>query len=334
MHAMSNNGKRGSRLREKVVRQSVAAFDWGMLESHLRDVALDAAVVDELLGLIRRNKGFVIKGADAGREAARADFSEGLRGHLATHVGPDAVARLTDMLATTSLIESGYGEILRRSASTEAARLLPEVQASAALRRAALNYHELAQDMDARTGRRKRVALQGLRVTRDDGSTYSPDGVLAGICKVTAMVLHLLGQQRGWFDGEGRLTLPEPTEVGSAELDKAGLTEMLAVSWRHWERLEQRCRFFGGRLAAHHGADVPRGRATRDGNARGVRTCDRTGDPRLRGQPAPQRPGRAELPGDAAPDGHTRPGCRVSRHRPTCRQERSSRSRRPSQASS
>lgn len=143
-------------------------------------------------------------------------------------------------------IEAGYAEILRTLQATVAAKLLPEVQASAALCRAASAYHDLMEAFQSVVNSGKELTLQSFRLTRDDGSTYSPDGVLAGINDVTAMTLLLVGHQHKWFDANKYLVIPNRTDPTDDEVYKAGLTEVLAMSWRHWERMEQRCRYFEG----------------------------------------------------------------------------------------
>ena len=71
------------------------------------------------------------------------------------------------------------------------------------------------------------------------------------------MTLLLLGHRRKWFDTEKCLVIPVLTEATDDDVYKAGLTEVLAVSWRHWERMEQRCRYFEGELNISRGIKIP-----------------------------------------------------------------------------
>ena len=104
---------------------------------------------------------------------------------------------------------------------------------------------------------RRELTLQSFRLTRDDGLTYSPDGVLAGINDATTMTLLLLSHQHKWFDANKYLVLPDLTEPTDEEVYKGGLTEVLATSWRHWERMEQRCRYFDGTLKISRKGSLP-----------------------------------------------------------------------------
>ena len=81
--------------------------------------------------------------------------------------------------------------------------------------------------------------------------------MLAGIVDITTMTLMLLGHRYRWFDTEKFLVLPKLPEVTGDEIYKAGLTEVLAASWRHWERMEQRCRYFDGEIKVFTGTDLP-----------------------------------------------------------------------------
>jgi hypothetical protein len=230
------------RLKEGLVKQALKTFAWDKFKQHLLTVHMGEDCVSELLGQIRRSTDFLLKGPDQDREEARAAFIDELRNYLADHVGSDAAAQLGAQIAVIQRIEAGYREILRTQAATVAAKLLPDTQASAALSRAAYSYHELMQAIQSSSKERKELTLQSFRIKRLDGSSYSPDGVLAGIVDVTTMTLFLHGHQNKWFDSQNFLVLPQLPDVTEDEVYKAGLTEVLAASWRNWERMDQRCR--------------------------------------------------------------------------------------------
>ncbi|WP_264715167.1 nuclease-related domain-containing protein [Limobrevibacterium gyesilva] len=245
------------KLKENLVKQALKAFAWSEFRQHLLMVDLDEDGLSELLGHIRRSTDFLIKRPDEAREAARSAFVEELRKFLEKQFGTDAAALLGDEIAVIQQIEAGYREILRTQAATVAAKLRPDTQASAALSRSAYAYHELMEAVHTATTRRKELTLQSFRIKRTDGSSYSPDGVLAGIVDITTMTLMLLGHRYKWFDAQKFLVLPKLPDVTEDEVYKAGLTEALAVSWRHWERMEQRCRYFGGELKVFTAGNLP-----------------------------------------------------------------------------
>jgi hypothetical protein len=252
------------KLKEDAVKQALKTLAWDEFKQHLSVIDLDDDTMTELLGHIRRSSDFLMKRYDERRESARSAFLLQLGKFLEDHVGAGAAAALGDEIAVIRRIEAGYREILRTQESTVAAKLLPEIQAAAALSRSTYAYHTLMEDSLSSILQRKELTLQSLRIKRPDGSSYSPDGVLTSIVDVATMTLLLLGHRHKWFDTEKFLVLPKPPSVTEDEIFKAGLTEVLAASWRHWERMEQRCRYFGGDLKVFTGDDLP-GWATAEG---------------------------------------------------------------------
>ena len=245
------------RLRENLVKQAMKTFAWEAFKQHLSTVDLNANSLSELLSHIRRSTDFLIKRPDEARETTRAAFVEELSKFIENHLGADAAALVGHEMAIIQRIEAGYREILRTQEATVAAKLLPDTQASAALSRSAHAYHELMLAFHSATRQRKELTLQSFRIKQSDGSSYSPDGVLAGIVDITTMTLMLLGHRHEWFDAQKFLVLPKLPDVTDDEVYKAGLTEVLAASWRHWERMEQRCRYFGGEIKVVTGSNLP-----------------------------------------------------------------------------
>lgn len=245
------------RLKDNLVKQALKTFAWDTFKQHLSTVDLDANSLSELLGHIRRSTDFLIKRPDEARETTRAAFVEELSKFIENQLGADAAALVGHEMAIIQRIEAGYREILRTQEATVAAKLLPDTQASAALSRSAYAYHELILALHSATSRRQELTLQSFRIKQTDGSSYSPDGVLAGIVNIATMTLMLLGHRYKWFDAEKFLVLPKLPDVTEDEVYKAGLTEVLAASWRHWERMEQRCRYFGGEIKVFTGSNLP-----------------------------------------------------------------------------
>lgn len=249
--------EQAQRLRENLVKEALKTLAWDKLRKHLLTVHMDEDCVSDLLGHIRRSTDFLIKRPDQARESARAGFTEELRSFLADHVGTGAAAKLGDLIFVLQRIEAGYREIVRTQAATVASKLLPETQVSAAFSRAAYTYQELMEAFYSSAKNRKELTLQSFRIMRDDGSSYSPDDVLAYIVGVTTTTLFLHGHQNKWFDSRNFLVLPHLPDVTEDEVYKAGLTEALAASWRHWERMEQRARYHDGEIKVFAGTDLP-----------------------------------------------------------------------------
>lgn len=237
-----------SSLRENVVKEALKSFAWVKLERHLSTIQLNPQGATKLVDLIRKNADFLLKRPDPAREQARATFVNWLAQYLGKAIGADIATQIDALLTLVQTIEVGYSEILRSLSESEAAKLPPEVQVSSALARSCYGYDELMKEFWADVTRRKKWTAQSLRVRRSDGTNFNPDGVLGNIVGIATMTLLLLGHQNRWFDADGFLVLPTLPVAKSDEIDKAGATELLAASWRQWERVEQRSRYFGGGL--------------------------------------------------------------------------------------
>jgi hypothetical protein len=243
------------RLKETAVKKALKTLDWDEFEQHLSAIDFDQTDLTEFLGHIRRSSDFLIKRPDEAREAARFAFLEELGKFLEDHLGQVAAAQLGEELTVIQRIEAGYREILHTQGATVAAKLPPDTQAAAALYRAAYSYQTPTEETRSSILKRKELTLQSLRVERPDGSSYSPDGMFTRIVNIATMTLLLLGHRFNWFDAQTFLVLPNLPDVTEDEVFKAGLTEVLAASWRDWQQVEQRCRYFGGDLKVFTGAE-------------------------------------------------------------------------------
>ena len=246
-----------TRLKEGLVKQALKTLQWNKLGQHLETITFDDEVLTELLGHVRRNTDFLIKRHDMARAGLRGTFVAALRELLDNKMGSPATEKFDSLMEVIAQIEAGYHEISRTQDNTVAAKLLPETQASAALARAAATYKDLMNAFASTTRQAKVLTLQSARIKGPDGASYSPDGVLANIVSGTTMTMMLLGYGFKWFDKDKFLVLPDLPAVSDEEIYKAGLTEALAGSWRQWERMEQRCRYFGGELQVAVPPDLP-----------------------------------------------------------------------------
>jgi hypothetical protein len=73
------------------------------------------------------------------------------------------------------------------------------------------------------------------------------DAVLDGLSESVAMTLIMEAYKNSWFDND-IVVLPELPKVGDSERFQSGATQVLALFWRQWQRLEKRRRYLGGEL--------------------------------------------------------------------------------------
>ena len=75
----------------------------------------------------------------------------------------------------------------------------------------------------------------------------SADALLDGLSASVAMTLIMEGYINKWFDGD-TVVLPEFVAVDDDVRFQSGSTQVLAMAWSQWQRVEKRRRFFGGDL--------------------------------------------------------------------------------------
>lgn len=245
-------------LKEEIVRQALKSCDWAKLESHLLAIGLDDQGTRQLAGHIRRSSDFLIKRADKPRENRRAIFVEKLRDHLEASVGASAAELLAAEVELIERIERGYREIMETQDASPASNLAPDTQAAAALVRSGRVFDKVTEAVWAKMKALKEIPIQSIRIEAADGSPQSPDGVLALNVEITTMTLQLLGYRQSWFDDSKRLVVPSLPKVEENDASVAAWTESTAAAWRMWERMEQRCRYFGGSIDVRRGDDLPK----------------------------------------------------------------------------
>ncbi len=190
-----NVGKAKFKLSEETVKKSLAALDWPMLEQHFETFALSEEDAEQLFNHIRHYTNFLIKRDDPKRTIKRERFVDALRQYLETVVSAGAATTFDDLMTTVAVIEQGYLKILTTLGRCEAASLPADVQAAAALGRASQHWKDLTEDMAASLARKREVTPQSFRVEKEDGTSYSPDGVIEAINNMVAITLKLLAHR-------------------------------------------------------------------------------------------------------------------------------------------
>jgi len=254
------------RLKEKLVKRALKTLDWDEFEAHLATIELDEANAADLVGHIRRDSKFLVKRPEPERQGARAAFLARLGGFLKDKVGAAAAAKLYDLIALIGLIEDGYHSVMAAQAKTDAAKLAPETQVSAAFARSAFSYHDLKRMEGEQLGQKQEFSPQSFMLTLEDGSEWPPDALLSSMVDAATATLMMLGHRNGWFVDDF-MTLPDPVETSEGDRFKAGSTEALAAWWGQWERLEQRCRYFGGDITVHGKDALPAWSSSKAGRA-------------------------------------------------------------------
>ncbi len=100
--------------------------------------------------------------------------------------------------------------------------------------------------------------MAGIDIRDDDGNVISPDAVIEGITASIAMTVIMESYKNDWFV-DNIVVLPVMPAVGEHERFQSGATQVMALFWRHWQRLEKRRRYLGGEIRTLKGAQKPPG---------------------------------------------------------------------------
>jgi hypothetical protein len=256
---MANDDVQPAGLRENLVRQALAEIDWPKLRSHLDSIDLPEDTLADLCGHIRRYSDWIAKYPRKAFEKRREKFFSEFAGYAGQRLGAPAPEKVTAVLAVIKLIEHGYRAILDVLDKCAIGRQPPAVRVSACVSRACYEYQDLLRRRDKALKKAKELdVMAGIEVRDDDGNVISPDAVIEGLAASVAMTFIMEAYKNNWFVN-GVVVLPALPAVGEQERFQAGATQVMALFWRHWQRLEKRRRFLEGEIRTLRGAQRPPG---------------------------------------------------------------------------
>ncbi|OJT96296.1 MAG: hypothetical protein BGN82_02650 [Alphaproteobacteria bacterium 65-7] len=235
-------------LEESIVKSALKSLDWAVLNAHLDQIQMDAPAAERLGEIIRHDGDLIQKYPNPPRETKRTAFFHALSTYVSGRAGAGAAASLDAEFSLLAQVEEGYRGIIGQLDQSPLAAKPPALRVAAVLRRAALEYdHVHWQYEKATTGQKKLNLLSSPRLPDGKGGTFSPDAALTAIAETSAMALVMESYKSKWFR-DGIVQLPALPDPDDQEIEAAGVTQMLAVIWRHWENTEKRRRFLGGEL--------------------------------------------------------------------------------------
>jgi hypothetical protein len=248
-----------SRLREDLVKDALDAVNWPVLRAHLDTVALSMDDLIELCGHIRRCSDWIAKYPRKSFEDKRDKFLAELAAYACLRLGANAPDKVTAVLAVIKLVEHGYRSILDVLAKCAIGKQPPAVRVSACINRACYDYQDLLRRRDLALRKAKQLNLaSGFFIPDDADNMVSADAVLEGIAASVAMTVMMEAHTNHWFRGD-IVVLPALPMVGEEERLQSGAAQVMALFWRHWQRLEKRRRFHGGEIQTFKDARKPAG---------------------------------------------------------------------------
>ena len=246
-------------LRESVLKDSFAELDWIKLKRHLDEIRFSATQLNQLRGHLRRQTSFICTHPREEFEEKRDTFLRSLQEFVGLRLGCHAEQELETDIRLLETIERGYRGILTVLDKCAISQHPAPIRVSASISRACNDYWEMKRRADVALASAKELnATSGILIKDDDGNTISPDAILEGLSETVAMTLIMEAHRNNWFVDD-IITLPTLPSVGDEERYQSGSTQVLALCWRQWQRVERRRRYLDGQLRGYSGSERPVG---------------------------------------------------------------------------
>ena len=246
-------------LRESVVKDSFAELNWNKLRLHLDAISLSVNQLKQLRAHIRRHTPFICTHPREEFEERRNEFFRSLKEFIGLRLDCHAKQEIESEIGLLDTIERGYRGILAVLDKCAISQHSAPIRVSASISRACNDYQELKRRHDIALSNAKELdATSGLLIEDDDGNSISPDAILEGLSETVAMTLIMEAHRNDWFIDD-IITLPSLPSVGDEERYQSGSTQVLALCWRQWQRVEKRRRYLDGDLLGFSGSDRPVG---------------------------------------------------------------------------
>ncbi len=245
-----------TKLNEQTVKTALNALSWPQLKGHLDEVILDEADIDHLIGLVRRNNHLVFKRPSKSKIKARALIFDELQKTLSPAATAAQIGELSALAGLFEIIDNGYQEILGALDQGETATYTGVARVAGALQLAATTYQVVQIAIQETVAKSQEYIPQAFQL-EFDGVMASPDTMLGTIVETATMTIVMESYRNQWHGPDGRIALPTLPEPGASGSPLSEIVGLAAVSWRHWERMQQNYRFLGGRLEVVDKADWP-----------------------------------------------------------------------------
>lgn len=245
------------RIREDLVKGALKDVDWPKLKAHLDPIALTMDDVVDLCGHIRRFSDWIAKYPRKGFEKKRETFFTELANYVRDKVGPNAPDKVTAVRSVIKLIEHGYRSILHVLDQCAIGKQPADVRVAACISRACHEYADVLKRQQVALKATKRLELMAAAGIRDDdGNVVSADAVVEGLSASVTMTVIMEAYKNNWFNDDV-VVLPTLPKVGEQERFQSGATQVMALYWRNWQRLEKRRRYLDGEIRTLRGAQRP-----------------------------------------------------------------------------
>lgn len=239
-----------SKIGEKSINKALAALSWPALRDHISTLELDDAQVDEILELVRINESLVTKRDAPTRVAKRRELLSSLADFLENEYMGWAAADVRSLSSTLDLVDESYQGILTMLAKTDAAAFQPEKRVSALLSRSNREYAEM-QLQGKKAIERGELHFGQVTLVDEHGREFNVGAYHTNLVEALGSTIAMEAHVNKWFDDKGIIVLPSLPATTAQDEYSAGTVQYFAVSWRNWQRAEQRHRYLDGKLVKH-----------------------------------------------------------------------------------
>jgi nuclease-like protein len=232
---------------EADIRAGLSALSADQILAELANHSATKENVSFFLDLLQRSNHVFFKYPNPKREILRDELFSRIETHVRENFTSETQERFHEVVKIIRRVELGYRNLLAILSKTPIRQRPPVVQSSAALELIAQRLDFIQQRArDSLRQAKTLVYSDEVMATLDDGSKFNVDAATTGFIENLGTTIGMLAHENNWIKGDETVVLPPFGESGDDHIKESETTEILATSWRRWERAEQRRRYWGG----------------------------------------------------------------------------------------
>jgi hypothetical protein len=230
------------------LKDAFESLDWTKVEPLLTDAGgtnADSGVISRAL---QRANGLLFKYPATALEQRRESLFASLAAYLTPgHADSAPPQDVLDAIETLKIAESGYRQLVKALAKTEASKLDPALHVAAAILRAEREADQILATLHEQL-QNQQVVTMHLQIRDEDGNTLDPDAGLEHCVTFAGMTIQMEAFKSNWFDADGNIVIPVAPSVTEEAIYQAGSTFLLATLWKRWQSTEEGARLLGTNL--------------------------------------------------------------------------------------
>lgn len=208
--------------------------------------------------LIASSEKIVVQMANKKRRDKRTATVNLVIDTLRGSVGDHQLDEIGTLLSHIDVFEDAYDRILSTLQKTAFAKLAPERQISTCLCFESYQFDRVRHEINSLLMAKTRSIPHAVSFRDANDRPIPPEAVIDAIVSAIGATLKMIAGAQKW-DTEGRITLPTFEILDAQASSTGGANEILAHSWKTWNRLEELHRFNGAPFTLQTEASLPDG---------------------------------------------------------------------------